>query len=247
MSSCCFFTILVIVVVSILIIYVLHKIYTKLRAIDRKKENKPTTTATTTTENATSDPQNAVIDASDEVATADNNTSHHVIFKLHNNNPAVSVCSRDTECEYLEFCNIQICRHLTNNAKMHNDKNTLRNVTYIHLLAEGIIVVFVTKNDNVCAKEQEVSLEDINYINSYTSKFPELSIYTIFYDKENGKFIDFAGRQHEEYTIELRSEEQAGTHREILQYPRLQPSAPAISGIVRCHENKGNFYYIAKQ
>ncbi|WBR61499.1 hypothetical protein [Drosophila suzukii associated hytrosavirus 1] len=239
MSGCCFFIIVIIIIVSILIFYALHLLYVKLKKLtseevrasdDDVKEN-----------NAVREEVHA-----DNVSAAKDNTDcvvNKIIFSIFRDNPSVRMCQNAEECEFFEFCNIQICRHLTNNAKIHNDKNTLKNVTYIHICS-AVVVVFITRNDNVCTKEQEVSLEDINYINAYTSKFPELSIYTVFYDKENRKFIDFHDRPHEEYTIPLLQNQ---TTREILQHPRIShtPSAPTIVSTQR--PDKGNFYYIAKQ
>ena len=251
MSICCILLVIIILIVILLIGFVGKKFYDKINnVIDNKNkfdeisENINTATATMNTyKNETIIP--------DATVSLTENINNFLTFSTFDNKPTVRLCNLEAgkKCEYMEVCNIYICKHLTNDAKIHNDKNTLKNVTYIHVYQ--CIVVFISKNENICSKEQDVSLEDINYINAYTSKHPDYSVFIVFYEKETNNFKDFNNKIHNEMRISLCTDNELT--REILQ-PLQQsnnlfsPSAPTESRLFQQHrpDNQGNFFYIGK-
>lgn len=162
-------------------------------------------------------------------------------LSLYNNHPAIRMCENKF-CDYLDLSSIQICKHLLNVSKIHNDKNTLKNIIYIHIVK--CIIVFITMNENLCIKEQEVSLEDINYVNSYLSKHPDLSVYTFFYDKTTKLFKDFNNKHCSEHVIALT--EKTPPTRELLDQNILQNVFPTAPPPQLPSDSQGKFYYISK-
>lgn len=249
MSMCCILLVIIIIIVCLIVIFIGKKLYDKINnALDNKSDKLyENVTAAKNVEEVRKEnfeiPE-IVIDPVEDL-------NDFITFSIFDNNPAARLCEKketDKKCEYMEVCNIYLCKHLTNNSKIHTDKNTLRNVTYIHI--NKTIVVFISKNENVCSKEQDVSLEDINYINAYTSKHPDFSVYIVFYDKETTKFKDFNNKTHSEMKIPLNADE---ITREIFQSTQqrkpFSPSAPAEARVFQNHhqDNQGNFFYIGKQ
>lgn len=256
MSVCCALLIVIIIVVALLIIFILKKLYEKLNNVLENNTNK----GDELTENSTTNNQRQFIipdiviedvDAAADETTVEETVNNYLTFSPLDHSPSVRLCGSETgkKCDYMDICNIYICKHMTNSTKIYTDKNTLKNVTYIH--TDKCIVVFISKNENVCSKEQDMSLEDINYINAYTSKYPELSVHVVFYDKENEYFKDFRGRLHIDLRIPLADE----LTRDILQPSNrahfipsaptettLQPGSPHLP-----HNHQGNFFYIGKQ
>ena len=192
-----------------------------------------------------------------------------VFFSVYNNNPSLRLCPDKQQCEYMEFCNIHLCKHLTQISKINTDKNTKQNVTYIHL--PKCIIVFITKNEMTYKKDQEITLdEDVNYISSYTSKYIDMSIFIVFYDKATMKFIDLPGKFYDEYSIQTENEplvrevllQEQTVHQRLYTYPRMLrtiATAPTMSINEQYQQqqqpppqqskadNQGNFFYIAKQ
>lgn len=145
--------------------------------------------------------------------------------------PQLRVCKKSVNCDFFQVYNMKVCKHLTtNNVMVINDKNTLKDVTYLHM--PHCILVLITRNEKVCFRDQDIS-EDINYINSYISKYPDLSIYIVFFDKEFGQFRDLNNRQYNEYNIDLKK--RIPLIRELL---FNQPTAPL--------PDKRNFFHIHK-
>ena len=191
-----------------------------------------------------------------------------VFFSVYNNKPSLRLCPDRQQCEYMEFCNIHLCKHLTQIAKLNTDKNTKQNVTYIHL--PKCVIVFITKNETTCKKDQEITFdEDVNYISSYTSKYIDMSIFIVFYDKATMKFIDLPGKLYDEYSIQTENEplvrevllQAQIVHQRLYTYPRMLrtiATAPTMSINEQQQQqqpqqqqskadNQGNFFYIAKQ
>lgn len=252
MSFCCLITILVVVIVAIVILAALQKIYQLFKTLHKDKKNADEAAAIKTiyTADYTSIPKQppddttSVDDANKEQDNHDDNEEEEdetvgdiLVAELHNGCPSIFVCREPKLCVFTEFCNVQLCRHVMDVARMDNDKNTVRNVTYIHLPA--CIVVFVTHNATKNDQDSN-SEEDINYIISYTSKHVDISVYTIFYDGH--KFIDYRDRLYDRYEIDL-SQDGPPPVRHIPAtnlFPR--PSAPQPP-----HLSTGNFFYIAKK
>lgn len=265
MSKCCFLTIIVIVVVSILIlsaIYMLRKTIEE-KTIKLNEYNEENNLQALTTMPVDNDDDDEMKKDED-----DEDFSCATFFKFENS-PAIRICSVNrAECEYMNFCNIKICKHINNNnnVKINNDKNTTRNVTYIHM--DTCIIVFITRNENVCHKEQELMREeDNNYIKSYTSKFMDLSVFKIIYDDHKQLFIDVFGKEHKIYSIPLQLHH--NLIREVdtddINTQNYTPSAPSssqhdnqqsqrqqhhhnttVTPIKQRIDNKGGFFYIEK-
>lgn len=233
MSICCLFVIIFILLIGITIVYVINVIYTKLyntiKNIHKlKKENN-------NNDNNDDVDENKNIAEIQTIAATEPELDILTFF-VQSNNPAVCLCNK--KCTYLDICNLNICEHLTSKIKIQHDKNTLKNVIYIHIYE--CIIIYITKNENVCSKEQEMSLEDVNYINAYISKYPELSVFIVMYMKDSRVFVDYSGRERSEYSIDVKNTE---TIRELLQIQKI-PSAPLLQTNT---ENHGSFFYIAKQ
>lgn len=244
MSTCCFLIIFTIIVVGIIIVYLLLRLYKRL------DEKTPTTTSNNlelnikNDDDEITDTNSSSSDSSGGGNSIDAEILNYVIFSLYQNHPTIRICSRKSNCNFMELCNIHVCKHLLNRVKIQSDKNTLKNVTYIHI--GKCIIVFATINDSICSKEQESCLEDTNYINAYTSKFIDFTIYSIFYDKESKKFVDSDKKQHDEYTLSLtmsenEQQQQQEEQRKILSSEFTQPTAPSLKETL-----KGNIYYITK-
>lgn len=215
MSICCLMIIVIVVIIGTLIIYILYLLYQKVGdKLDKKKEEgfmMPT------------DPENVTPMMTATAPPSPIKTL--VTFTIYNQNPAIEL---DDCKDYMEFCNVQICKDLMNIAKIHNDKNTVQNVTYIQVPDEYLII-FITK----CKLEDND--EDINYINAYASKHLSLSIYTVFYDPHTMKFIDYENQQYDTLTIDTTNKK-----RQLLQpSPSPPPQMPTPP------RAEGNFYYIA--
>lgn len=244
MSICCIFIIIVIIIVGALIVFVIRRLYTTIKDVIKVKHLKPNVDIETTASESVryNEVKSLVQKPSDDADTE----SHDVArFSIINGNPSLQLCATKThdECEFVEFCNVQLCRHIVSIAGIDYDKNTIKNVTYIKL--PKCIIIFITKNDNVCKKEQEVKLEeDINYINSYASKYVELSIYMIYYDRELEQFYDYNQTAHDEYEININDE---NVKRHIMQttYKLLPPTAPEQPSSSHTSD-MGRFFYIAK-
>lgn len=255
------------IIIGMLIVFTLRKLYNKMKAKLNKLKTQGPHDNNNSDDDDNDDENNVKIGKYSEkfielkesivktqIDEEENDNNKYISFSHHRGCPAVRICS-NKNCEFMQICNIQLCKHLTNkgDSKIHNDKHTLQNVTYIHV-STNCIIVFITSNKNLCAIEQELSLEDVNFINAYTSKYPDLAIYTIFYDTEHKKFIDINQRQYDdnnEYKISLTNNTSV-PKREILRSfdshknmfnasappPLLQPPPDM--------DKHGNFYYIAK-
>lgn len=231
--SCCILIVLILFVVSILILSAIY--------ILSKKIN------------------NNTQQTSSEIKIDDKNSEiynekifNEVTFTCIDNKPAVYICS-NKKCKYTSICNLQICKHLIDNVTISYDKQTNKNVTYIHI--DNCIIVFITKNENLCMKEQEFSSEDINYIKSYTSKYIDTSVYKVQFDSSTRKFINFNGDEHEEYTILLNSNnivreiDNDDDNSFINTNINIPPTAPSLNlglQIKQRTDNKGGFFYIEK-
>lgn len=236
---CCLLTIIVILIVGVFIVYTLRSLYNKTRELLKTRQDKLTSNTSTTTPMKfveTTTPKVAARHTNDEIYdTAYFSTSP-------DEHPSLRLCPTTFTCEFTTFCNIQICRHVAEIARIDYDKNTVKNVTYIHL--PKCIIIFITKNHNVCKREQEVKLEeDINYINAYASKYVDSSIYTVYYDNETQKFIDNTDAINDHYTIYINEE---SSKRELMEttYKSTQPTAPHSS--LQNTQSLGQFFYIAK-
>lgn len=234
MSNCCLSIILVLVVVCVIILCAIYYLSRKI-----KQTGEAQAPATTTTHEDEEHPINYVSPqppAFDTLTFTRSPTTGE---------PSVRLC-QDEKCETTSICNLNICRHLKN-VKVSYDKQTNKNVTYLHV-DDKCIIVFITKNENLCLKEQDFQSEDINYIKSYTSKYIDMSVYKVQYDGQKKKFINFAGSEYDEYTIplnttniirELDNEDEYDNNEKIL---NIYPSAPALWGA----ESKGGIFYIEK-
>lgn len=241
MSICCLTIILVIIIVGILIVYVLRQLQTKISdTINKYTTTTPPTNETVHQDVRISPQQTTVTQVPSPPPPPPPLQFNTAIFSIHEKRPSIRLCSGN--CDFIEFCNVQMCRHLVEQARIDNDKNTIQNVTYIHLTK--CIIVFVTKNDNICKKEQEfiTSEDDINYINSYVSKYIELAAYTIFFDRDQQKFIDFHGPPTDEYTLDINGDKQK--ERNTKQQPTAPPQLAASSTTSSSSQPQGQFFYI---
>lgn len=238
MSICCFMIITILIILSIILLGAIYFFYKKMyitKAINNKN-----------IELVDNRHQN---DINDNVHNDEKFSIDVISFVQHDNLPVIRVC-RKTDCDYIKFCNIKICKHMINNVKIENDKYTVRNVTYIHL--DNCIIVFITNDENVSHKEQELSHEeDINYIKSYTSKFLQVSVYIVYFEKKRLKFKDYRHNEYDEYSILIQPKQ---ITREIDFDEQHLPSAPQISYKQQYKEtplkhkvdNKNAFFYIEK-
>ncbi|ACD03494.1 hypothetical protein MdSGHV035 [Musca domestica salivary gland hypertrophy virus] len=242
MSPCCLAIIVVILVIGFLIAYILYRLCEKIGKIFNKK----------TEDNGggdDDDPQHAAVkegvdsdddDYDDDGGGDDDDEEkkYPFTFEIVDSRPVLRQCNPSCG-DYNEFCNLQICRHVMSKAKIDSDKNTEKNVVYIH--ANRCLIVFMQSSGG--KTEDETHEDDINYINSYASKYLDVSVHCIFFDRQQKTFVDSHNNHHHHvYTID--DDNDGDLTRNLFQItpnPSTQlyaPSAPYTSG---------NFIYIPKQ
>lgn len=296
MSICCILIIVIIIIVGIVVIYFIQKLYNKINEklnYDNVTDTDNTTIYNTLTANDydissqtlgrdNDDQIKYIKESSQKTISSENSTIfsplnkqtskmsnsvvEYLIFSMVHNVPTVRACN-NKYCGYMHICDVQVCNHLTT-SKLLNDKNTTLNVTYIHV--GNHIVTLIGKNENVCTREQEIlSLEDINYINAYTSKYQECAVHTIFYNTDcqgcsnninthecNGYFIDFNDKLHHgEYVINLTASnnifkreifQTSNLHKYLTRHTHIPSAPPPQQQQLQHAENHGNLIYLTK-
>lgn len=214
MSPCCLAIIVVVLVVGLLIAYVLYKIGERLTTLFKKPAE------LRVNELKIPDEENEKEEESESTEEPKNDPEiHHVIFER---GPVIN-CSRCKEADTITVFGVQMCSHLVDMTR--KDKNTDNNIIYIHLPA--CLIVFIQSQ----SMEDESFEDDINYINSYTSKHIDISVYSLMYDRDRNLFVDVNFSQHQSFVIYTLPNT---IERNLFRPP---PSAPPT----------GNFIYIPKQ
>lgn len=211
----CFLTILIVIIVSVLVIYLLVKLYKTIYQYlyATKKDEKLDRLRTHSNEQEKHKLQsnffvNETIDDKNGSNGSDNEEKQRQYDVLKcfilDNQPAIYICG-NRKCDYSRICNVQICKHIIQmNAQFENEKDTITNVVYIHILDD--IVVLIMYNDKISSKDQiKFSNDDMYYINSHIIKFVDKQSHIIFYDDREKKFIDKQNNQYDEYKILLKS------------------------------------------